>query len=168
VQIRRKGGHILLYDRAGPYWMLGLFLVAGGVVAMAPPAGLAKNAADLSAWERFASFAIGLGVSAGALWWLWRSPRTRVEIDLTYRRMRVGRLGISGRQVQEVSFEALASVELEETEDSEGGLVNRPLVRLNNGESILLSQLWSHDRQALADAASAVAQACGLPAPQKR
>ena len=168
MQIRRKGGHILLYDRAAPYWMLGLFLLGGGVVAMAAPAGLAKNAADLTAWERLASFAIGLGVSAGALWWLWRSPRTRVEIDLTCRRMRVRRLGISGRQVQEVRFEVLASVELEETEDSEGGLVSRPLVRLNNGESILLSQLWSHDRQGLAEAASAVAQACGLPAPQKR
>jgi len=135
---------------------------------MAAPAGLAKNAADLSTWERLASFVIGLGVTAGALWWLWRSPRTRVEIDLTYRRMRVRRLGILGRQVQEVSFEALACVELEQTEDSEGGQVNRPVVRLNNGESILLSQLWSHDRQGLVDAACAVAQACGLPAPQKR
>ena len=70
--------------------------------------------------------------------------------------------------MQEVRFEVLTSVELEETEDSEGGLVSRPLVRLNNGESVLLSQLWSHDRQCLADAASAVAQVCGLPAPQKR
>jgi len=25
VQIRRKAGYILLYDRAGPYWMLGCF-----------------------------------------------------------------------------------------------------------------------------------------------
>ena len=94
MQIRRKGGHVLLYDRAAPYWMLGLFLLAGGVVAMAAPAGLAKNAADLTAWERLASFAIGLGVSAGALWWLWRSPCTQVEIDLGCRRMRVRRLGI--------------------------------------------------------------------------
>jgi hypothetical protein len=105
-------------------------------------------------------------VSAGPLWWLWRSPSTRVEIDLTRRRMRVRRLGISGRQVQELCFEVLASVELEEAEDSEGGIVSRPVVRLSNGKSILLSQLWSHDRQGVAEAASAMAQACDLPAPR--
>ena len=168
MQVKRKGGHILLYDRAAPHWMLGLFLLGGGVVAMAAPAGLATNATDLTAWERFAIFGVGLGVSTGALWWLWRSPRTRVEFDLACRRMRVSRLGISGCRVQELYFDVLASVELEETEDSEGGIVGRPVVRLNNGESILLSQLWSHDRQGLAEAASAVAQACGLPAPHKR
>lgn len=60
----------------------------------------------------------------------------------------------------------LASIELEEAEDSDGGIVGRPVVFLNNGESIPLSQLWSHDRQGLAETASTVAQACGLPAPR--
>ncbi len=168
MQIKRKVGHILLYDRAAPYWMLGLFLLVGGVVAMAAPIGLATNATDLSRWERLASFGVGLSVSAGALWWLWRSPSTQVDLDLTCRRIRIRRVGISGRQVQELCFEVLASLELEEAEDSEGGLVSRPAVRLSNGESIPLSQLWSHDRQGVAEAASAVAQACGLPEPRKQ
>jgi len=72
VQIKRKGGHILLYDRAAPYWMLGLFLLGGGVVAMAAPIGLATNASDLTKWERLASFGVGVSVSTGAFWWLWR------------------------------------------------------------------------------------------------
>lgn len=168
MQIKRKGGHILLYDRAAPYWMLGLFLLGGGVVAMAAPTGLATNATDLTRWERLASFGVGLSVSAGALWWLWQSPSTRVDFDLTGRRMRIRRVGILGRQVQELCFEVLTSVELEEAEDSDGGLVSRPAVRLRDGESILLSQLWSHDRQGVSEAASAAAQACSLPEPRKR
>jgi hypothetical protein len=58
VQIKRKGGHIVLDDRAAPYWMLGLFLFGGGVVAMAAPIGLATNAADLTGWKRLASFGL--------------------------------------------------------------------------------------------------------------
>ena len=45
--------------------------------------------------------------------------------------------------MQEVRFECLTSVELEETEDSRGW-VSQPSPCANNGESILLSQLWSH------------------------
>jgi hypothetical protein len=81
VRITRSGGKITIRDRPGPSWGLGLFLLGGGVLAMAAPLGLATNAGELQLWERLASFGIGLGVSGGAVWWLQRSPGTRVEAD---------------------------------------------------------------------------------------
>jgi hypothetical protein len=61
VRIRRNGGHISIRDRVAPFWALGLFLLAGGVVAVAMPLGLATNAGELEQWERVASVGWGLG-----------------------------------------------------------------------------------------------------------
>lgn len=163
MRIRRTGGQISIRDRVGPFWALGLFLLAGGLLAVAMPLGLATNAGDLEPWERLAIVGVGLGGSAGALWWLGQSPGTQVQLDLTRRRVRLVRFGLSGRQVRWLSFNDLESVEVEPGTDSEGGTVWRPAVRLRSGELVLLSQLWSHDRAEVEEGVSVVAEACRLP-----
>ena len=50
MRITRSSGRIIIRDRPGPSWGLGLFLLTGGVVATAMPLGLATNAADLQPW----------------------------------------------------------------------------------------------------------------------
>jgi hypothetical protein len=163
VRIRRNGGHISIRDRVAPFWALGLFLLAGGVMAVAMPLGLATNAGDLEPWERLASVGLGLGVIAGALWWLGRSPGTHVQLDLTRRRLRLVRSGLSGREVRSLSFDDLESVEVEQGTDSEGGAVWRPKVRLRSGQLVLLSELWSHDQAEVEEGVSVVSAACRLP-----
>jgi hypothetical protein len=165
MRINRSGGYISIRDRAAPFWALGLFLLAGGIMAVALPLGLAANAGDLEGWERLASVGVGIGVSAGALWWLWRSPATRVELDITRRDLRLVRWGLSGRQVRRLSFDELERMEVEEGSDSDGDPVWRPAARLRNGELLLLSELWSHHRAGVEEAVAVVAEACRLPAP---
>jgi len=146
---------------------LGLFLLAGGVVAVAMPLGLASNAADLEAWERLASIGIGLGGIAGALWWLARSPASQVELDLTRRSVRLVRLGLRGRQVRLLSFDDLGGVEVEQGTDNDGGTVWRPVVRLRTGAVVFLSELWSHDQAGVQESLIVVAEACRLPPPKR-
>jgi hypothetical protein len=166
VRIRRHERGITLRDRVALHWALGLFLLAGGVLAIAMPLGLATNAGDLSSWERLASVLIGAGVSAGALWWLWRSPRTEVEFDLPRGSLRVARIGLSGRRVWEVAVADLATVEVETSADTDGKPVVRPVVTLKDAQRIPLSALWSHDAFAAGEVARTVAKACGLPVPR--
>jgi hypothetical protein len=163
VRITRDGGQITIRDQPGPFWGLGLFLLAGGLVAIAMPLGLATNAGALEPWERLASMGIGLGVSAGALFWLARNPATRVELDLTGRHLRLVRFGLSGRVVLRFAFNDIAGVEVEQGTDDEGGLTSRPALRLRTGERILLSELWSHDEAGVKESIAAVADACGFP-----
>ena len=167
MKIARRDGYLTLRDRAAPFWGLGLFLLAGGVVAVAMPLGLASNAGDLGPWARVASIGVGLGVIAGALWWLARSPATRVELDLTRRRLRLVRLGLRGRQERQLSFEELEGVEVEHGTDSDGGTVWRPVVRLRTGAVLLLSELWSHDQAGVQECVAAMAEACRLPLPTR-
>jgi hypothetical protein len=167
VRITRHGGHVSIRDQAAPFWALGLFLLAGGALAVAMPLGLATNSPDLGPWERVASMGVGLGVTAGALWWLWRSPATQVELDLTRRQLKVVRFGISGRQMRRIAFDDLERAMVDEGADSDGGAVWRPAVRLRTGELLLLSELWSHDRAGVEESVAVVAETCRLPKPDQ-
>jgi hypothetical protein len=166
VRIKRKDGCITLRDRAGPHWWLGLFLLIGGLIAIVAPFGLASDAERLQPLEQAASVAIGLGVCAGALWWLHRSPATRVILDLGRRRIRLERSGITGRRVLEFGFDEVGKVLIERGKDTDGDPITRPTAYLRNGETVHLSLLWSHDQAAVHAAAVEVALACGVPAPR--
>jgi hypothetical protein len=163
VRITQNAGQVTIRDQAAPFWLLGLFLLAGGVLAVGMPLGLAINAGDLTSWERLASIGLGVGVIAGALWWLGRSPATHVRLDLRRRHLELVRFGLSGRQVRQLSFDDLEGVEVEEGTDDEGGSVWRPVLRLRSGQLALLSELWSHDQAAVEEVVAVVAEACRLP-----
>jgi hypothetical protein len=154
---------ITLRDRAGPYWFLGLFLLSGGLLSIAMPLGLATNAGELQPWERLTALVLGLGVSAGALWYLARCPATTVQLDLTRRLLTLVRTGLHGRKVRRLPFTELTSVELNQSKDSDGDPLWRAAIRLGSGEVIPLSELWSHDREAILAGASAVTQSCRVP-----
>jgi hypothetical protein len=79
--------------------------------------------------------------------------------------VQIVRIGLSGRQVRRLSFDDLEIAEVEQGSDSEGGPIWRPVVRLRDGQRVLLSELWSHDRVGVAEGVAAVAAACGLPTP---
>lgn len=161
MNIRRAGVRITLRDRIAPHWLLGGFLLVGGLVAVAMPLGLANNAGDLEPWQRLASLVVGVGGTAAAAWWLVRTPATTVELDLTHRRMRVIRLGLGGRQVLYYAIDELDRAEAEQGSDNDGGIVWRPVLHLRNGERVLLSALWSHDAASVREAVAVVAELLG-------
>jgi hypothetical protein len=165
VRINRSDDRVILHDCPGGHWALGLFLLAGGLLGVAAPLGLMTDAEKLRPWERTGILVIGVGVASGALWWLRRSPATRIIIDRERRQLRLIRTGIGGRRAQELAFDDLLEVTIERGEDDDGGLITRPILRLKNGAKFPLSVLWSHDEQGVAAAAAEVARECGLPPP---
>lgn len=162
MRIQRQGGQVTLHDRPAAFWFLGLFLLTGGLLALAMPLGLARNAGELEPWERIASVALGLSVCAGAVWWLAKNPASKVHLDLTRRSLRLVRWGLVGRQVRQLTFDKLEGTLVEHGEDSEGGRIWRPAVRLRSGEIVLLSELWSHDEADVRTAVATVAEVCRL------
>src|SRR5687768_5269312 len=162
MHITREGGRAFLRDRPGPFWMVGLFLLAGGALAIGMSLGLAGNGDELKPWERLASAAVGLGVAAGGLWWRAQTPTTKVELALTRRSLRLVRWGILGREVRQLPFDQLESAVVEEGDDGDGGKVWRPIVRLRYGGVLPLSLLWSHNEPGIRSAVATVTEVCGL------
>ena len=158
----REGGQLVLRDRPGPFWALGLLLLFGAAVTVAMPLGLASNAEDLALWERVACAGVGLAVGTGAVWWLKRSLATRAEFDLTRRQLTLVRLGLSGRRVLRLELADVEGIEAERGSDSEGGTTWRPVLRLRSGERVNLSELWSHDEKEVQQAVGVVAEVCRL------
>ena len=168
MRVTREGGMITLRDRPGPYWFLGLFLLSGGLLSIAMTLGLATNAGELEPWQRLSAVIVGVGVSAGALWYLARSPATTVQLDLTRRLLTLVRTGLRGRHVRRIHFTELTSVELDESKDSDGDPVWRPAVRLGSGEIVPISELWSHDQKEAVSSATVLAESCRLPVKSNR
>jgi hypothetical protein len=106
-------------------------------------------------------------VSGGAIWWLRHSPGTRTELDLIRRRLRVVRYGIAGSQRRELTFGEVRSFQVKQGVDDDGNPVWQPAALLRNGETTALSQLWSHDRLGMAEAATVLWWACDLPSPPR-
>jgi hypothetical protein len=163
MRITRQPDRLVLRDRVAPFWGLGLFLIAGGLVAIAMPLGLASNAGSLRPWERLASVVIGSGVVLGGLWWLGRNPASRVDVLVRERRLRLTRLGVGGREVEEIGFDEIEAVHVEQGLDQEGGAVYRPAARRRSGGPVPLSLLWRHDPEDVRSALAAVAEAAGVP-----
>jgi hypothetical protein len=159
----REAGLITLRDRPAPYWALGFFLLTGGVLSIGMTLGIATNAIDLDPWQRLASLAVGVGVTAGGIWWLAQNPATEVRLDLTRRLLTLVCSGVQGRRVRQVHFSELACVEVVQGKDSDGDPIWRPAIRLGSGELVLLSHLWSHDEPAVRGSAGAVADSCRVP-----
>jgi hypothetical protein len=165
MRVIRQGGLIVLRDRPGPFWMLGLMLLSGGAFAIAMPLGLASNAWEIEPWARVASLVIGLANCAGAIWWLNRSLASRAELDLTRRRLTLVRVGLPGRRVVRLELTEIVGVEAERGSDSEGGVIWKPVLRLRSGERLNLSELWNHDEQEVKHAVGVVAEVCRLEKP---
>jgi hypothetical protein len=55
VRITRSDDRIIIRDRPGGHWLLGLLLLAGGLLGVAMPLGLARGADRLQPWERTAT-----------------------------------------------------------------------------------------------------------------
>jgi hypothetical protein len=165
MRVSHDRDRITIRDRPGSHWLLGILLLSGGLFGIAATLGLAENAADLGWAGRLMSIGIGGGVAAGALWWLWRSPGSRIELDRTRASIRMTRTGLTGRRELELLFGDVAAVVVEQREDSDGGIVGRPALRLTNGRTVLLSELWLHNLPNVRAVAQIVAETCGLPAP---
>jgi hypothetical protein len=125
VRITRADGQVTIRDQAAAHWFLGPFLLAGGLLCLAAPLVLASDFYGLQRWERVAIIVVGLGAGKGALWWLRRSPSSRVVLDPGRRRMRLIRLGLNGRKIEEFRFDEVADISVERGKDSDGGAVTR-------------------------------------------
>lgn len=163
MRIVRTAARLDLRDRVAPFRALGaMFVLGGGLVALMS-VGWVGNAAALAPWQRLASYGIGLMVTASGIWWLGINPATHTVIDRERRHLVVTRMGIAGRSVRQPSFDDLEAACIEYGHDSDGDAVCRPAVRLRGGELLRLSELWSHDSDAVREAVAAVAEATGAP-----
>lgn len=156
--VREEDGTLIIRDRPAPYWLLGGFLLTGGILTI----GMSLPFGAIGPGARAVMLPGGIGVVAGAVWWLRRTPGTQIEIDSKRQRLRLVRTGLGGRKVRDLALSELAATDVERGEDSDGGLVVRPMLHLRSGERLPMSLLWIHDTAGVAQAIAAVTRACRL------
>jgi hypothetical protein len=168
MRIRQRGGVVEAEDVPGLHWLLGLLFVGVGGLFAVGALGLFVDAGRLPPWQRalVAGFgAVGLVVG---FWTLDRSPRSRLTVDPGRGLVRLEQRGIARRTVRQWPLAALKAVELLESRDDEGGPVFRLQLALHEADSVLVSPVWRHGREAMEAAARRVAGAARVASVNRR
>ena len=146
MRISERGDVLTITDRPGLVWFLGLWFIAGGVMAMAL-VFLATNAPDMEWWERTIAFAIGAAVFAAGVFVLANSPTI---ITVLNRSTGVASMHVRGLRTNErIAFRLrdIIVVEMRESKDSDGDPCYHLRLGLRTGRVLPLHSMDLHGRE---------------------
>lgn len=136
---------LTIRDRPGALWVLGLWFVAGGVLAMLM-VFVATNAHELRWWERVLAFAIGAGVFGAGVFTIYHAPAT---LTILNRRSGDALMRIRGfRRREDLVFRCrdVIVVEMHEEKDSDGDPCWQLRLGMRHGRSLPLHSMHRHGR----------------------
>ena len=157
MRIRRDGGHISIRDRAALFWALGLFLLVGGLLAVAMLLGLVIDCQRPRAVGAPCQCCGGVG---GSLWSLAVARAQPGDLCVVQSHALLPAAGCAsgfdGRDAAVAFVQIdLESVEVDECTDSEGDTVRRlRLSACGPASWSRSSEPRSHDQAAVEESAS--------------
>ena len=145
VHISRVGNTLVISDRPGCLWGLGVWFIAGGILAIAM-LWLATNAHELVWWERALIFLIGAGCAGGGLYTLRTAPaiETVLDRDRDVGSMRIR--GLGAREVLQFRCRDVILVVIHQETDSDGDPCHQLRLGLKSGRPLPLHSVPRHDR----------------------
>ena len=137
MRLIERGTSIEVRDTPGCLWLLGVWFVAGGVLAMVMPF-IATNRDALGWGAKAVVIAIGLGVLAGGVYTLASTPWIRLRLDPMSRRAVLERGGpFGGRETVPFAFADVRSIEARPGRDSDGDPVWELRIWLHSGQFLV-------------------------------
>jgi hypothetical protein len=163
MRVAGSGTHLVVADTPGCIWLLGLVFVASGTFVLALPLFMAEWA-TFQWWERAAVLAIGAAHLGGGLWFIRHHPATRTELD---RARGVGthhlrRLGQREATVTQFRLAEVRDVSVVEEKDTDGDLVYRIRLQLQDGRELPLKSHPSPGEAQAREHAGAIRRFLGL------
>jgi hypothetical protein len=138
--IRNEASVITIQDRPGCFWLFGLFFVCIGGIFVVGAAGLFSNLEEVSLPVRGLTFLMGMvGVAAG-LYVIVDAPRSTAFCDFQSHVFTVHQKGLFRRQTSTIPFDEIQAVFAEQSEDTDGGEIHRPALRLVDGRVVPISR----------------------------
>jgi hypothetical protein len=163
MRVLERDGGLLLADAPGAHWAMALLFVGVGLVFVLGPLGLFVNADSVGWLARGTAMVMGgCGVAAG-LWIARESPRSRLVYARSSGRVRITRVGTTGRTEREWAAADVAAVAIVTKRDDEGSNVFQVRLVVANGGEEPASLLWSHDGDGAVRCAERLGDALGVP-----
>lgn len=144
MQLTERDRTITMTHTPGQQWLLGGFFIVVGALALLVGLTVVGNAEPHPLWQLGATSGMGAVALGAGVWLCWRAPRSLVVLDVKAGLGRVERHGLGVRETIEFPLDGIAAVELERSQDDEGGEVFRPALRMKDGHQLVLSPVWMH------------------------
>jgi hypothetical protein len=156
MRITSTPEQLTLRDNPGCFWFLGLFFIAVGLPFIAGPLGLFTNNNEVSLpVKAFAvvmgCIAVGVGVHL-----IYEAPVTATVFDRLTGEAVIKERGLFKNSARRIALAEIKSTAIDEKKDSDGDPIYRPLITLHDQQTVLLSSLWIHDKEATEEVVRAV------------
>lgn len=145
MRISRDGSTLVISDRPGCLWGLGLWFIAGGTLGIVM-LFVATNAHELVWWERVLVVVISVGCAAGGVYTLRTAPaiETVLDRDRDVGSMRIR--GLGARELLQFRCRDVILVEIHQETDSDGDPCYQLRLGLKSGPPLPLHSVHRHDR----------------------
>ena len=167
MRVVQDGERLVVRDRPGGMWLLGLMFVASGTFATAIGAGLLEMEGDVTGWARLAVLAIGLGHLGGGVYVLRQAHATEVVIDRARGVLVVRARGVRRDEAETVRLSDVTRLELFEEKDGDGDLTYTLRLRLTGDRAVPLHAIPVRTPNDLAAQAGLIQRFLRLPEPPR-
>lgn len=147
MRLREDFNQIIVRENPGCLWLFGIFFMSVGGAFVYGALGGFTNHATTPKWQLMLAFIMGASAVGCGIWIIYNAPFTKLFINRQTNRIRHERRGLSGKIVNEYSFDEIEQFALLEEKDDEGDQIWSLSMNLTNGETVKISVLPSHAEQ---------------------
>jgi hypothetical protein len=143
--------HLVLRDRAGCMWLLGLMFLGGGTLVLASWL-MGKLGSDFKAWEIAAVAVIGIAHFSAGAWLLVSTPSTSVKLHHDRPVLELSRTWLLARKARLIHLDEVLGFHVHTSADSDGDPVYYLELDLRDGQTLRLNAVGIHGRTAIDEA----------------
>jgi hypothetical protein len=143
-----RAERLVVRDRAGCLWLMGLAFAAGGVTVLALLFG-ARSGARPAGWGSILVALIGCAHIAAGTWLMVSTPNTTVRLRHDRPILQISKRWLLHYRTREIHLDQIAHFHIRKSEDSEGDPVYRLWLYLRTGEELPLHSVALHAREEL-------------------
>ena len=144
----RNYERLVIRDRAGCMWVLGLMFLSGGTLVLTMLLR-GKLGSDFRAWEIWAAAAIGIAHFSAGTWLLTSTPATQVKLHQDRRVLELSRSWLVLRRTRVIHLDELLGFHMHTSTDSDGDPVYYLELDLRNGQTVRLNAVGMHAQTAI-------------------
>jgi hypothetical protein len=163
MKIKQTENELILRDSPGCLWIFGLFFALIGAVFVFGALGGFTNYDEVPRYAIYLSFLMGAIAVGVGIWQSAAHPLSKIIVDAQVKTVRHTQRGLFKKHDETYHFEEIAQFIVLEDEDDESNPVWKMAMLLNDGETIELTKVWSHDEKQYLETAQNVNQFARKP-----
>jgi hypothetical protein len=153
MRVRQAGDVLLVHDTPGCFWILGLWFIAGGTLAIGV---LGATASRLAWWQQLSALIIGVAYAGAGLLVIYTSPGTHSRLNRSERAGSVEIRGLLRQKRTAFTLDEVSHIDVVQSRDSDGDMMYQIRLWLTDSRVLALQARPTYGREEVETNAAAI------------